>query len=78
MGYINPLLQLPAAREIVALPASPEKELLIKLLRQMRQQADVLAEQAWTKRKAPMAAYWRATATYSRHTAHVFARKGLL
>ena len=75
MGYINPLLELPAAQEIVALPASPEKDLLIKLLRQMRLQADMLAEQAWAKRKAPMAAYWRATATYSRHAAHVLAQK---
>ncbi len=47
MGYINPLLKLPAAAGLIA-ASEPER-----------------------RRKGPMAAYWRAVATYARHTAHV-------
>lgn len=76
MGYKNPLLDLPAAREIIALPPSPEKKLLIKLLGQLRKQADEKAVTSWDRRKAPMACYYRVTSTYARHTAHVLKQKG--
>lgn len=75
MGYVNPLLQLPAARKILALPDSPEKRLIEQLLRELRAQADKDAEASWRKRKGPMAAYWRAVATYARHAAHTFSRR---
>lgn len=78
MGYINPLLKLPAAQAIIALPPSPEKRLFVQLLRELRADADSNAEASWRKRKGPMASYWRSTATYSRHAAHVFAQEGKL
>jgi hypothetical protein len=74
MGYMNPLLNLPAGRALLALPAE-QREPLEALLRQLRAQADAEAEKAWSKRKGPMAAYWRAVATYARHTAHALSRR---
>jgi hypothetical protein len=74
MGYINPLLKLPAAQKILLLPDSPEKRLLEQLLRELRDEADALAEKNWLRRKPPMAAYWRACATYCIHTARAFGR----
>lgn len=78
MGYFNPLLQLPAARKILALPESEEKRLLEQLLREMRVQANDLAELNWARKKAPIAAYWRATSTYARHAAHALRRETAL
>ncbi len=69
MGYINPLLRLNAAQQILELPAD-QRTALASLLRELRADADRQAEHAWRKRKGPMAAYWRAVATYARHTAH--------
>ena len=71
MGYINPLLELPAGRELQALPVA-ERQRLARVLRELRTQANDEAEKAWARRKGPMAAYWRAVATYARHTAHAF------
>lgn len=45
------------------------------LQRRLRDQANTEAEQAWRRRKGPMAAYWRSVATYARHTAHVLEQK---
>lgn len=69
MGYINPLLRLNAAQQILELSAD-QRTALASLLRELRADADRQAEHAWRKRKGPMAAYWRAVATYARHTAH--------
>lgn len=69
MGYLNPLLDLPAGKALAALPAE-QRAPIVKLLRELRRQANEEAEKAWTKRKGPMAAYWRAVSTYARHTAH--------
>lgn len=69
MGYINPLLNLNAAQQLLELPAD-QRAALASLLRELRADADRQAENAWRKRKGPMAAYWRAVATYTRHTAH--------
>jgi hypothetical protein len=74
MGYINPLLRLPAAQKLLALPAE-QRAPIEALLRELRADADREAENAWRRRKGPMAAYWRAVATYARHTAHML-RKG--
>lgn len=73
MGYINPLLKLPAARALLELPPAQRKR-IEAVFRELRHQADLEAEKAWRRRKAPMAAYWRATATYARHFAHAIAR----
>jgi hypothetical protein len=68
---LNPLLGLPAAQELTALLGEqPEiAAAFCRLLTQLGEQADHLAEHAWQKRKAPMAAYWRACAVYARHIA---------
>jgi hypothetical protein len=73
MGYINPLLKLPAGRRLLELPADQRGPLEL-LLRELRHQADLEAERSWKKRKGPMAAYWRAVATYARHTAHALSK----
>jgi hypothetical protein len=73
MGYANPLLKLPAAQRLMALP-SEQREVIEALMRELRADADKLAEQSWKKRKGPMAAYWRAVATYARHTAHALSK----
>ncbi|WP_231586559.1 hypothetical protein [Cupriavidus basilensis] len=69
MGYLNPLLRLPAARNLLRLPPEQRKAMVL-VLRQLRDQANTEAEQAWRRRKGPMAAYWRAVSTYARHLAH--------
>ncbi|MGS0896861.1 hypothetical protein ACVBGC_30650 [Burkholderia stagnalis] len=69
MGYINPLLKLPAARDLLALPPESRRA-VASVLRALRTQANAEAEIAWSRRKGPMAAYWRAVATYARHLAH--------
>jgi hypothetical protein len=76
MGYFNPLLRLPAARKLMALPAE-QRAPLEALLRELRKQADTEAENAWRRRKGPMAAYWRAVATYARHIAHALSKAGV-
>jgi hypothetical protein len=62
----NPLLGLPAMAEILALPA-PNRAAIAALLKDLAKDANRRAEQAWRKRKGPMAAYWRATSTYAIH-----------
>lgn len=74
MGYFNPLLRLPSAQKILALPDSPEKRLLEQLLRELRTDADQVAEESWKRREGIMGAYWRAVSTYARHCAHAFSR----
>jgi hypothetical protein len=73
MGYINPLLKLPAGRKLLALPRA-QRAPLEAVLRELRAEADVEAEKSWRKRKGPMAAYWRAVSTYARHTAHALGK----
>ncbi|WP_238139542.1 hypothetical protein [Roseateles aquatilis] len=75
MGYLNPLLRLPAARALLALGAK-ERMALRTLLLELRSQANDEAERAWSRRKGPMACYWRAVATYARHLAHVLRQPG--
>lgn len=69
MGYLNPLLKLPAGRALLALP-SEDRGRIEAVMRELRDQANTEAENAWKRRKGPMAAYWRAVSTYARHTAH--------
>lgn len=69
MGYINPLLELPAGKALLELPEA-DRQRIEAVFRELRVQANEEAEKAWRRRKGPMAAYWRAVATYSRHLAH--------
>ena len=73
MGYTNPLLSLPAGRALLALPPADRRR-IEAVMRQLRDQANAEAETAWRRRKGPMAAYWRAVATYARHLAHALSR----
>ncbi|RUR71931.1 hypothetical protein EJP67_33280 [Variovorax guangxiensis] len=73
MGYLNPLLRLPAGRALLSLPKE-QRAPLEAVLRELRWQADQQAELAWKRRKGPMAAYFRAVATYARHLAHALSR----
>lgn len=62
----NPILALPAARKLAALP--PEaREAVCELLEEMRIDAFSRADNAWRKSKPPLAAYWRAVSTYCGH-----------
>lgn len=62
----NPLLALPAARLILALP--PEaRQALAALLSDLSVDARYRAERSWRQSKAPMAAYWKAVSVYARH-----------
>lgn len=62
----NPLLALPAAERLCRLP--PEvREILADILGELSVDARNRAEASWVKNKAPMAAYWRAVATYANH-----------
>jgi hypothetical protein len=62
----NPLLLLPAARKIADLPQE-SKVALRDLLIELSTEAQRRASESWRKHKAPMAAYWKAVAVYSRH-----------
>lgn len=64
----NPLLTLPAAEQMRALPPMARKA-LEALLRDMGRDARTRAHECWRKNKAPMAAYWKAVAVYCRHAA---------
>lgn len=73
MGYLNPLLKLPAGRALLNLPPA-DRARIEAVLRELRDQANTEAENAWRRRKGPMAAYWRAVATYARHLAHALSK----
>lgn len=66
----NPLLALPSAEAIRALPDAARAALRAVLM-DIRRDAQARAEQCWKKHKAPMAAYWKAVAVYAGHTARV-------
>lgn len=69
----NPVLALPAAAALANLPPD-SRAALVAVLRDIAAQANVNAERSWRKRKAPMAAYWRAVAVYAGHTARATAK----
>lgn len=73
MGYVNPLLKLPAGRALLALPIEDRRR-IEAVMRALRDQANTEAEISWRRRKGPMAAYWRAVATYARHIAHALSK----
>lgn len=74
MGYINPLLKLAAGKALMQLPAE-DRARIEAVMRELRDQANTEAERAWSRRKGPMAAYWRAVSTYARHLAHALSAR---
>lgn len=64
----NPVLALPALREIAALP-SEHRAAIAALLVDLGRDAKRRAEQSWRQNKGPMAAYWKAVGVYARHIA---------
>lgn len=66
----NPVLALPAARRLQALPPDV-REHLAQLLAELAEDAHRRAAEAWRKHKAPMAAYWKACAVYAGHLRRV-------
>lgn len=66
----NPILALPAAREIID-EAPPEVRAWLKrLLLELNAQCREKEVEAYRKRKGPMTSYWMAAATYVKHIAH--------
>ncbi len=62
----NPILALPAAGALAALP--PEaREALAAVLGEIAADARTRADKCWRTHKAPMAAYWKACAVYAGH-----------
>lgn len=66
----NPLLALPAARLLAAIDPDT-RTLLAFLLHDLQQDARLRSRQSWDRRKAFIAAYWAAVATYSGHILRV-------
>ena len=66
----NPVLLLPAAQGILALPIESRRPLGL-LLRQLADQAASEAQRAWKSNKGIMAAYWKAVSVYAKHLARV-------
>lgn len=64
----NPILGLAAYADLQALD-DDSRRALARALMDLRAQARVLAEKSWRQSKGPMAAYWKATATYAGHLA---------
>lgn len=65
----NPVLALPAAVRARQNLSDEALQALAAILLDINRVAAVQAEHSWRKRKAPMAAYWRAVSVYSRHIA---------
>lgn len=60
----NPLINLPAAQQILALP--PEsRQALAALLCDLASDVRFRAERSWRQSKAPMAAYWKSVSVYA-------------
>ena len=62
----NPLLSLPAAKQITSLPEDARRA-LAALLGELSVDAGDRAEKSWQKKKGPMAAYWKAVSVYAKH-----------
>lgn len=64
----NPVMALPAAVHLQALPPEARAALRAVLL-DLRSAAQVNAQKCWATHKAPMAAYWKVVAVYTGHIA---------
>lgn len=69
----NPVLALPAAREILAGPWA-DLDRLASLLRALSKDAAERAQKCWKTHKAPMALYWKCVAVYSGHISRALRR----
>lgn len=68
----NPMLALQEVRDAASLPVESREALRVMLVavsKACRQKGD----EAWRKRKPPMAAYWKSNAVHARHLAHALA-----
>jgi hypothetical protein len=68
----NPVLRLPAMQALMDLDEDSRRALTTVLL-DLKVDARGQAEQAWTRHKAPMAAYWKAVSVYAGHVARALA-----
>lgn len=64
----NPVLALPSAKRLQALPLDSRAALRSTLL-DMRDDARARAAECWARHKAPMACYWKAVSVYANHLA---------
>jgi uncharacterized membrane protein len=62
----NPVLSLPAAKQIESLPAEA-REALAEILKDMNRDARERAQKSWRQNKGPMAVYWKAVGAYAGH-----------
>jgi len=62
----NPILALPAAQRIGALPAEA-REVLASILGDIVADARERAQTSWKRNKGPMAVYWKAVGAYAEH-----------
>ena len=69
----NPVLALPSAQRLQELTPR-ERERVAAVLMDIRSEARVKAEDSWRRSKGPMAAYWKAVATYAGHIARATRR----
>lgn len=70
----NPILSLPSAQRLLALPAE-QQAVIYGLLREVAADASGRADKCWRTHKAPMAAYWKAVAVYAGHIAKVIGKR---
>lgn len=66
----NPLLRLPAAHRLRAMPPEIRQD-LAALLHELSLDARERAELSWRRNKAPMATYWKAVSVYAGHLRRV-------
>ncbi|MGH6805445.1 MAG: hypothetical protein ACREEJ_01105 [Ensifer adhaerens] len=64
----NPILALPCAATVAALPQD-SRLALRAVLNDIADDAARRAQESWRRHKGPMAVYWKAIAVYSRHIA---------
>lgn len=66
----NPVLALPVAARLQALPPA-QREALRAFCLDLATDARSRAQESWRKNKGPMAAYWKAVGAYAGHLAKV-------
>jgi len=66
----NPILALPAAARLHALPLESRQALRAVLL-DLSTDARARADHSWRTAKGPMAVYWRSISVYARHIARL-------
>lgn len=71
----NPLLALPEARELLAMPECPHCRFRARfygLLRAIVVKSRADAQKSWAQNKGPMALYWKCVGVYAYHVARLF------